>query len=216
MARPLRIEFAGALYHVTSRGDGREDIYTGDHDREVWLEILGQVSERFNWTIHAYCQMGNHYHLLVETPDGNLAKGMRQLNGVYTQRFNQTPQPGRSRLSGSLQGHPGAERGLPAGALPLCRAQPGTCPHGANGTRLGVEQLPGHGRYGARARMVGDRLDTGRVRGNACRTRNPRTVGSSQTARTNPLHGNSSRTRSTLARSRLWKRCNGESAPIGA
>jgi REP element-mobilizing transposase RayT len=89
MARPLRIEFAGALYHVTSRGDGREPIYLVDEDRKVWLEILGQVCERLNWAIHAYCQMGNHYHLLVETPDGNLAKGMRQLNGVYTQRFNQ-------------------------------------------------------------------------------------------------------------------------------
>jgi REP element-mobilizing transposase RayT len=89
MARPLRIEFAGALYHVTSRGDGRENIYLGENDRETWLEILGQICDRFNWAIHAYCQMGNHYHLLVETPDGNLAKGMRQLNGVYTQRFNQ-------------------------------------------------------------------------------------------------------------------------------
>jgi len=88
MARPLRIEFAGALYHVTSRGDGREPIYLQDRDRKVWLEVLGQVCERFNWLIHAYCQMGNHYHLLAETPDGNLAKGMRQLNGVYTQRFN--------------------------------------------------------------------------------------------------------------------------------
>ncbi len=54
MARPLRIEFAGALYHVTSRGDRREDIYTGDDDRELWLEVLGQVCERFNWTTHAY------------------------------------------------------------------------------------------------------------------------------------------------------------------
>ena len=89
MARPLRIEFPGALYHVTSRGDGREDIYLGDGDREVWLEILGRVRDRFNWLIHSYCQMGNHYHLVVETPDGNLAAGMRQLNGVYTQRFNQ-------------------------------------------------------------------------------------------------------------------------------
>lgn len=89
MSRPLRIEFAGALYHVTSRGDGREEIYVGENDREIWLEILARVCERFNWAIHAYCQMGNHYHLLVETPDGNLSKGMRQLNGVYTQRFNQ-------------------------------------------------------------------------------------------------------------------------------
>lgn len=88
MARPLRIEFFGALYHVTSRGDGQDDIYLEDADRELWLDILGQVCERFNWVIHAYCLMNNHYHLLIETPDGNLAKGMRQLNGVYTQRFN--------------------------------------------------------------------------------------------------------------------------------
>lgn len=90
MARPLRIEFAGAVYHVTSRGDGRDDIYIEHQDRKLWLDVLGQVCERFNWVIHAYCQMTNHYHLLVETPDANLAKGMRQLNGVYTQRFNQT------------------------------------------------------------------------------------------------------------------------------
>lgn len=88
MSRPLRIEFAGALYHVTSRGDGQEDIYLDDSDRELFLEVLGEVSERFNWTPHAYCLMGNHYHLLLETPDANLSKGMRQLNGVYTQRFN--------------------------------------------------------------------------------------------------------------------------------
>jgi putative transposase len=88
MARPLRIEYAGALYHVTSRGDGREAIYIHDQDRQAWLELLGQVCGRFNWLIYAYCQMGNHYHLLVETPDGNLSNGMRQLNGVYTQRFN--------------------------------------------------------------------------------------------------------------------------------
>jgi putative transposase len=100
MARPLRIEFAGALYHVTSRGDGREDIYAGGDNRKVWLEVLGQVCDRFNWAIHAYCQMGNHYHLLVETPDGNLAKGMRQFNGVYTQRFNQ----GHNRVGHVFQG----------------------------------------------------------------------------------------------------------------
>jgi len=88
MSRPLRIEFAGALYHVTSRGDGREDIFLDDGDRELFLDVLAEVSERFNWTVHSYCLMGNHYHLLLETPDGNLSKGMRQLNGVYTQRFN--------------------------------------------------------------------------------------------------------------------------------
>ena len=88
MARPLRIEFAGALYRVTSRGDGQDDIYLDDVDREVYLAVLNDVCERFNWVIHAYCLMTNHYHLLVETPDSNLSKGMRQLNGVYTQRFN--------------------------------------------------------------------------------------------------------------------------------
>ena len=88
MARPLRLEFSGALYHVTSRGDGREDIYGAAGDRRMFLDLLAGVWGRFNWTIHAYCLMTNHYHLLVETPDGNLAKGMRELNGVYTQRFN--------------------------------------------------------------------------------------------------------------------------------
>ena len=88
MARPLRIDLAGGLYHVTSRGDRREDIYRGDDDRNAWLTLFGQVCERFNWRCHAYCQMTNHYHFVVETPDANLSGGMRQLNGVYTQRFN--------------------------------------------------------------------------------------------------------------------------------
>lgn len=90
MSRPLRIEFAGALYHVTSRGDRREAIFSGDADRLAWLDILGSVCERFNWVCHAYCLMTNHYHLLVETIEGNLSKGMRQLNGVYTQYVNRT------------------------------------------------------------------------------------------------------------------------------
>ncbi|OFZ97179.1 MAG: addiction module toxin RelE [Betaproteobacteria bacterium RBG_19FT_COMBO_58_11] len=88
MSRPLRIEFAHGLYHVTSRGDGREDIYLTDADRELFLSVLAETHERFNWVIHAYCLMDNHYHLLVQTPEGNLSQGMRQLNGVYTQRFN--------------------------------------------------------------------------------------------------------------------------------
>lgn len=88
MSRPLRLEFHGGLYHVTARGDGREDIFLVDADRTLFLDVLAQATERFNWAAHAYCLMGNHYHLLVETPEGNLSKGMRQLNGVYTQRFN--------------------------------------------------------------------------------------------------------------------------------
>jgi len=88
MARPLRIEFPGAVYHVTSRGDDREDIYCSDEDREVFLKVLSHVVERFGWACHAWCLMTNHYHLMIETTDGNLSRGMRQLNGVYTQRFN--------------------------------------------------------------------------------------------------------------------------------
>jgi REP element-mobilizing transposase RayT len=90
MARPLRIELPGGLYHITARGDRREAIYLADADRRAWLELLGQVCDRFNWVCHAYCQMTNHYHLVVETPDGNLSRGMRQLNGVYTQYLNRT------------------------------------------------------------------------------------------------------------------------------
>lgn len=88
MARPLRIEFPGAVYHVTSRGNARADIFTDDSDRQIFLSVLGQTVKRFNWLCHAYCLMGNHYHLLIETPEGNLSAGMRHLNGVYTQTFN--------------------------------------------------------------------------------------------------------------------------------
>lgn len=88
MARPLRLEYPGALYHVTARGNARQDIYLNDNDREGFLELLGSIIERFHWLCHAYCLMDNHYHLLIETPDANLSTGMRQLNGVYTQRFN--------------------------------------------------------------------------------------------------------------------------------
>jgi putative transposase len=92
MARPIRIEFAGALYHVTARGDRQEDIFLNDQDRTAFLEILEKVVIRFNWLVHAYCLMDNHYHLLIETPDSNLSKGMRQLNGVYTQTSNRNNQ----------------------------------------------------------------------------------------------------------------------------
>lgn len=88
MARPLRIEYAGALYHVTSRGDRREDIYHNSEDREIWLGIFAQACSRFNWRCHAWCLMDNHYHILIETIEGNLSQGMRQLNGVYTQKSN--------------------------------------------------------------------------------------------------------------------------------
>ncbi len=84
----MRIEYPGALYHVTSRGNARNDVVMDDDDRKNFLSVLGSVVKRFNWLCHAYCLMDNHYHLLIETPEGNLSKGMRQLNGVYTQLYN--------------------------------------------------------------------------------------------------------------------------------
>jgi len=89
MARPLRVEFPGAVYHVTSRGNARQSIFIDDENRGRFLDVLSIVVERFKWLCHAYCLMENHYHLLIETPNGNLSKGMRELNGVYTQWFNQ-------------------------------------------------------------------------------------------------------------------------------
>lgn len=88
MARPLRIEFPGANYHVTSRGNARRKVFLDDADRETFLATLAWVVERFKWICHAYCLMDNHFHLMIETPEPNLSRGMRQLNGVYTQGFN--------------------------------------------------------------------------------------------------------------------------------
>jgi putative transposase len=88
MARPLRIEYPGAVYHITSRGNAQNDIFLGDEDRANFLEILSTTIDRCKWLCHAFCLMDNHYHLLIETIDPTLSKGMRQLNGVYTQSFN--------------------------------------------------------------------------------------------------------------------------------
>jgi REP element-mobilizing transposase RayT len=89
MARPLRIEFPGAVYHITSRGNAKQTIFLENQDRHKFLEVLSTVIERCSWLCHAYCLMKNHYHLMIETPEANLSRGMRQLNGVYTQLFNQ-------------------------------------------------------------------------------------------------------------------------------
>jgi putative transposase len=88
MARPLRLDFPGALHHVTARGNARQDIFFGADDRQRFLDNLGQVCERLGWICYAYCLLDNHYHLLIETPTGGLARGMRQVNGVYTQYVN--------------------------------------------------------------------------------------------------------------------------------
>jgi REP element-mobilizing transposase RayT len=92
MARPLRIEFSGALYHLTARGNARENIYADDDDREQFLSILKIAVDRFDWYCHAYCLMDNHYHLLIETNRASLSDGMKLLNGSYTQYVNRRHQ----------------------------------------------------------------------------------------------------------------------------
>ena len=88
MPRPLRIEYAGAIYHVMNRGDRREKIFRDKQDREMFLAALSEACAKTGWHVHAWCLLGNHFHLVVETPRGNLVAGMKWLLGVYTKRFN--------------------------------------------------------------------------------------------------------------------------------
>lgn len=100
MSRPLRIEFCGALYHVMARGNAREAIFQDDEDRQLFCSGLARVCQRFQWRLWAYCLMDNHYHLLIETLQPTLSRGMREVNGVYTQAFNRR----HRRVGHMLQG----------------------------------------------------------------------------------------------------------------
>ncbi|MBL6688933.1 MAG: transposase [Pseudomonadales bacterium] len=88
MSRPVRIEFPGAVYHVTSKGRDEQVVFKDKEDRGVFLNVVENVVDRFGWLIHSYVLMDSHYHMVVECPEANLSKGMRQLNGVYTQHVN--------------------------------------------------------------------------------------------------------------------------------
>lgn len=88
MARPLRIEYPGGFYHVTSRGNEQKEIFKSDKDREQFISYLESASSRYGAVVHGYCLMNNHYHLLLETPSGNLSEIMRHINGAYTTYFN--------------------------------------------------------------------------------------------------------------------------------
>jgi len=97
MPRKLRIEYEGAIYHVMNRGDRREPIFKDDADRKRFLETLGEACAKTDWQVHALCLMENHFHLVVETPKGNLVAGMKWFLGTYTARFNR-----RHKLFGHL------------------------------------------------------------------------------------------------------------------
>jgi len=88
MARQLRLEYPGALYHITARGNERQSIFRDESDRQQFLTFLSREVLQQGWRCYAYCLMDNHYHLLLDTPEPNLSRGMRRLNGSYTQRFN--------------------------------------------------------------------------------------------------------------------------------
>ena len=88
MARKLRVEYPGAIYHLMNRGDRRESIFKDDEDRQRFLGTLGEACVKTGWQVHAYCLMSNHFHLVIETPQANLVTGMKWLLGVYTSRFN--------------------------------------------------------------------------------------------------------------------------------
>ncbi len=88
MARPLRYEAAGAVYHVMARGDASKPVFEDDQDRYGWVDLLERACERFGWRVHAWVLMGNHFHLLLETPDSNLVTGMKWMLGVFSQGWN--------------------------------------------------------------------------------------------------------------------------------
>ena len=88
MARKLRVEYPRAIYHVMNRGDRQEPIFQDDSDRQLFLDTLEEACRKTDWQVHAYCLMGNHFHLVVETPEGNLVAGMKWFLGTYTSRFN--------------------------------------------------------------------------------------------------------------------------------
>jgi REP element-mobilizing transposase RayT len=88
MARKLRVQYPGAIYHVMNRGDRREAIFLSDKDRALFIRTLAEACEKTDWQVHAWCLMSNHFHLVTETPRANLVDGMHWLLGVYTNRFN--------------------------------------------------------------------------------------------------------------------------------
>ena len=157
MARPLRLEFAGALYHLTSRGDHRENIFLDDTDRRIFLQLLGKEILQQHWLCYAYCLMDNHYHVLIETPEPNLVRGMRRLNGVYTQSFNRR----HGRVGHVFQGRYKAilvdkENYL----LELCRyivAEPRAGQDSCDGGKVAVVKLSSHRGRDCASQLVGGR-----------------------------------------------------------
>ena len=160
MARPLRIEYPGAVYHVTARGNERRTIFQDGKDCGKFLDILAEACQRFGVVIHGYVLMGNHYHLLIETPRPNLARVMHYLNATYTGYFNWRHKRGRTSSAGQIQGACDREGAVSAGGEPIYSSE---SREGRNQWQTGgipVEQLSGIHRAKQEERMARMRVDT--------------------------------------------------------
>src|ERR1700758_476805 len=129
MARPLRPQVEDGIYHVTSRGNRSLEIYVDSTDRTYFLQLLTRNAERFGWLIHAYCQMTNHYHLLVETPLANISVAMQRLNSMYTGWFNWRYDFEGHVFQGRFHSELGRDRCALHRVLPVHRSQAGASRH---------------------------------------------------------------------------------------
>src|SRR4030088_309509 len=111
MSRKLRVQYPGAIYHVMNRGDRRGAIFEDDEDTRLFLKTLGQACQKTRWRIHAYFLLSNHFHLVVETPQGNLVAGMKWFLGTYTSRFNRRHKEFGHLFSGRYKALGGVGRG---------------------------------------------------------------------------------------------------------
>src|SRR5947208_10767360 len=127
MGRKLRVQYSGAIYHVMNRGDRREPIFDDDLDRQRFLQTLAEACAKTDWQVHAWCLMGNHFHLVIETPQPNLVLGMKWFLGTYTSRFNPAAQALWPSIQWPLQGDGrGRQRQrLSQDRVRLCSSQPG-------------------------------------------------------------------------------------------
>ena len=146
MSRPVRIEFPGAHYHVTSKGNREQNAFVDDKDRTAFLNIIESVVAKFGWLVHSYVLMESHYHLVVECPQANLSKGMRQLNGVYTQHYNRRHGQEGPLFQGRFKSILFEAKGY---LLPLCRHVE------LNPVRVGVSAAPHKYRWSSFKAAVG-------------------------------------------------------------
>ncbi|MCK7501342.1 MAG: hypothetical protein MZW92_72955 [Comamonadaceae bacterium] len=152
---PLRLEFPGATYHVTARGDRREDIFVDDADRASPLNVLALGLQRFDAVALAYCLMGNHYHFVPQTRQSEPVAPDAPREWRLHAALQPAARQGGAPVPGSLQGHPGRHRRLPAHAVPLRGTEPGARRVGRKPAGLGVVELPRACGRGAVARLAG-------------------------------------------------------------